>query len=128
MTRVSRPPTGRRFFWLLGRAALAALLALNGLGCESMNVFGGEKDPMRAELRRLEKEQRDRSVQEQLADAARERERAKHPDTMEDRLKRGDANLAAGRVAAALWDYANAHQLNPKAAAIRRDLHGPIAG
>ena len=118
MTRVSRPPTGRRFFWLLGRAALAALLALNGLGCESMSVFG-EKDPMRAELRRLEKEQRDRSVQEQLADAARERERAKHPDTMEDRLKRGDANLAAGRVAAALWDYANAHLLNPKAAAPR---------
>ncbi|TMA24255.1 MAG: tetratricopeptide repeat protein, partial [Deltaproteobacteria bacterium] len=38
---------------------------------------------------------------------------------MEDRLKRGDANLAAGRVAAALWDYANAHLLNPKAAAPR---------
>lgn len=121
MTRGLRRPPSHRFPWLPGRTGLAALLALHALGCASLgsNLGFGEPDPMRAELRRLEKEQRDRTAQEQIAEASRERDRAKHPDTMEERLARGDAYLASGRTAAALWEYANAHLLNPKAAAPR---------
>ena len=105
---------------MTGRAMLAALVALIALGCSTLGLT--EKDPMRAELRRLEKEQRAKAVQEQLIEDAKDKERAKHPDTVEGLLARGDAHLAAGKVAAALWDYAGAYELDPKAAAPRERL------
>lgn len=120
MTRGLRPPTTRWFPSLPGRAALAALVALPALGCSTVGLT--EKDPMRAEMRRLDKEQRAKAVQEQLIENAREKERAKHPDTMEGLIARGDASLAKGQVASALWDYAGAYELAPEAAAPRERM------
>ncbi len=105
---------------VIGRVALAALVALPALGCASLGL--GEKDPMRAELRRLDQEQRAKASQEQLIEDAQRKERAKHPETLQERLARGDRNLAEGRVAAALWDYAAAHRIDPNAAAPRERL------
>jgi tetratricopeptide (TPR) repeat protein len=116
MTRGLRPPTAGRSFSLRRAAALAAL-ALPALGCSMLGLT--KTDPMRAEMRRLEKEQRAKAVQEQLIEDAKEKERTKHPDTVEGLVARGDAHLAAGKVEAALWDYASAHQLDPEAAAPR---------
>jgi len=121
MTGAMRSPRSQRVRALFGSAAVAAIVALQGLGCASLGI-GSEDDPMRAELRRLEKEQRRIASQEQLADEADKAERAKHPETLEEKLRRGDAHLAAGRVPAALWDYASAHRLDPKAAAPRERL------
>jgi Flp pilus assembly protein TadD len=86
---------------------------LPALGCETLGLT--EKDPMRAELRRLEKEQHAKAVEEQLIEDAKQRDRAKHPRTLEEFLARGDAHLAAGRVPAAIWDYASAYELDPEA-------------
>jgi Flp pilus assembly protein TadD len=102
---------------MIGRAALAALVALPSFGCATLGL--GESDPMRAELRRLEKEQQIKASQEQELDDAKVRERAKRPETMEERLASGDKHLAEGKLPAALWDYAKAHKINPNAAAPR---------
>jgi Tfp pilus assembly protein PilF len=105
---------------MFGRAALAALVALPSFGCAMLGLI--ETDPMRAELRRLEKEQVAKAAEEQQVDDAKLREREKHPETMEERLARGDKNLAEGHLPAALWDYAQAHRIDPKAAAPRERL------
>jgi Flp pilus assembly protein TadD len=105
---------------MIGRAALAALVALPSFGCATLGF--GEPDPMRAELRRLEKEQAAKATQEQLVEDARRRQREKNPETMEERLARGDKNLTEGRVPAAIWDYAQAHRIDPEAAAPRERL------
>ncbi len=120
MTLSPVAPTGRGFAAWFGRAAQVALVVLPMLGCQTLGF--GEKDPMRAELRRLEKEQRARASKEQLIEESREQERKKKPETMEQRLARGDAALAEGKVASALWEYAAAHQIKPKAAAPRERL------
>ena len=103
---------------MIGRAALAALVALPTFGCATLGL-GGDPDPMRAELRRLEKKQEAKESEERKVDDEQERERAKHPETMEERLVRGDKYLAEGNLPAALWDYSQAHRINPKAAAPR---------
>jgi Flp pilus assembly protein TadD len=105
---------------MFGRAALAALVALPSFGCATLGL--GESDPMRAELRRLEKEQDAKAKQEREFEETKLRERQKRPETMEERLARGDKNLAEGHVPAALWDYATAHEINPKSAAPRERL------
>src|SRR5437867_4160324 len=120
MTRGLRPLSTRWFPSLPGRSALAALVALPALGCATLGLT--ESDPMRAELRRLEKEQRAKATQEQLIEDAVDREHANRPTTVEGLLARGDAHLAGGRVAAALWDYATAYELDPNAAAPRERL------
>lgn len=105
---------------MIGRAALAALVAWPVFGCATLGL--GDSDPMRAELRRLEREAKDKQSKEREVDDEQERARAKHPETMEQRLARGDKHLAEGRLPAALWDYAQAHRINPKAAAPRERL------
>ena len=119
MTRGLWPPPTTRWFPSLS-GALAVLAVLPALGCATLGLT--EKDPMRAELRRLEKEQRAKAVQEQLVDDAKQREREKHPDTVEGLIARGDANLAKGQVASALWDYAGAYELDPNAALPRERI------
>jgi hypothetical protein len=97
---------------MIGRAALAALVALPALGCATLGF--GEQDPMRAELRRLDKEQEAKAGQERAYEESEKRHRERHPETMEDRLTRGDKHLADGNTPAALWDYAKANEMNPK--------------
>ena len=120
MTRGLRPPTARWFPSWFGRAALAALVALSALGCETLGL--SEKDPMRAELRRLDREQRAKAAEEQRIEAARDKKRAEHPETMEGLIARGDASLAQGHLAAAVWSYAGAYRLDPEATAPRERL------
>ena len=120
MTRGLRPPTARWFPSWFGRAALAALVALSALGGETLGL--SEKDPMRAELRRLDREQRAKAAEEQRIEAARDKKRAEHPETMEGLIARGDASLAQGHLAAAVWSYAGAYRLDPEATAPRERL------
>jgi Flp pilus assembly protein TadD len=105
---------------MIGRAALAALVALPSFGCATLGF--GEPDPMRAELRRLDKEQEAEESRERQVEDEKARARAKNPETMKERLARGDKNLAEGRVPAAIWDYAQAHRIDPKAAEPRERL------
>jgi tetratricopeptide (TPR) repeat protein len=101
-------------------AALTVFVALSALGCQTLGI--GPQDPMAAELRRLDKEQRARATQEQILEHKKERDRAQHPLTIEEVLARGDKALAEGQTASAIWEYANAYQLDPKAAAPRERL------
>ena len=105
---------------MFGRAALAALVALPSFGCAALGL--GKPDPMAAEMQRLEKEQQARASEERQIEDEQQRERDKHPLTMEERLARGDKDLAEGHVPAAVWEYASAHLINPKAAAPRERL------
>lgn len=100
---------------LVGRRALLLAVALaQCVGCASWNPFAGvTDDPMRAELRRLEKEQRRIAAQERAAHDAETREREENPKTMEERILTGDQHLAGGQMAAALWEYAAAHRIEP---------------
>jgi Flp pilus assembly protein TadD len=112
MSRRPRIPTHRLHVALPGRAILATLLALPGLGC---SMFGlAPQDPMRAEYARLEREEKVKAAQEQRLEEFKERERAKNPDTVQTLIARGDAHLAEGKLGAALWDYASAYELDPK--------------
>jgi Flp pilus assembly protein TadD len=101
------------------RAALAALVSLPFFGCA---MFGGNSDPMSSELSRLDKEQKEKASKEQQIEDEKQREREKHPETMEERIARGDKNLAEGHVPAAIWQYGNAYRLNPKSPLPRERL------
>jgi len=74
---------------------------------------------MQGELTRLEHEQHRIAAEERLKDDAQAAERERYPETLEEKLKRGDAHLAAGRIGAALWEYASAYQMDPDSAAPR---------
>ena len=111
MSRSPRVPT-HRLLALPGRAILAVLLALPALGCQTLGL--GPQDPMRAELRRLEKEEKLKAAQERRLEDYKERERAKNPETVATLVARGDEHLAQNKLGAALWDYASAYELDPK--------------
>jgi tetratricopeptide (TPR) repeat protein len=103
------------------RAIGLGLVACGAIGCASLGF--GERDPMRAELRRLDEEQRRLAAEERAADEeADAKARAERPQTVAERLARGDARLASGRIGEALWDYAAAYRLDPRAAAPRERL------
>src|SRR5262249_42947701 len=97
-----------------------ALAALSVFGCAALGV--GDKDPARTELHRLEREQQAQAAKERAVEDSEQRERAKHPETMEERLAAGGKRPAGGHLAGALGDYAQAYNLNPKAAAPRERL------
>ena len=100
-----------------GRALLLALALTPVAGCAGWSPLGlGSSDPMQAELRRLEKEQRRIAHEQRALEEAEDRKRKANPKTLQERLLQGDRYLADGQMASALWEYAAAHKMDPESA------------
>jgi Flp pilus assembly protein TadD len=103
---------------MMVRPPSAAIPLVLGLllaaGCAPLAAIGiGSRDPMKAEMERLEQEEARMAHEQRLIEEAEDVDRVPPPQTVAGRLKRGDANLASGQVAAAVWDYVAAHRLDP---------------
>ncbi len=96
---------------------LAVAMLLPAAGCAGGHPLAaigiGTKDPMQVEMERLEEEQHRMAHEERLLEEAKDPNEIKTPTTVEGRLRRGDAYLAAGNVTAAIWDYVAAHRMSP---------------
>ncbi len=98
------------------RACVLAILVAQSLGCATWNwnPFADDSDdPMTAEMKALEAEQKRMVREERAIEESRQKDRAENPLTLEDRLERGDDRLAKGEISAAVWEYGAAHKIEP---------------